>query len=341
MKITPPLIPRNDAERNVLVYRGYEERIGQAIYRYTRGASRDMFSAVRAILEAAGYDGANRATIMVRQADPVAIRKLEEIANRLPEDQRRRVLSKLYGEIGNGNLTVRRAIRDVTEFSRYDLADKVYEAGRNGLFEVAKSGMMRSEFLVMKAIGFGWSIDAPGTKRVEAFVKQHWTLKDADGWAHPMTNVVHDEIAQGLLLGESPGKIANRIDNVSNVGMVRAKRLARTTVTDVSNQAHMATYKREGIKQYRYSCTFDERTCPACGALDGKIFNVSDQQPGTNAPYMHPNCRCTTYAVVPDSLRERTAQRFRDKHPDLAGRVDPNETFEEFMERTGRTPADR
>ena len=331
-----PLIPKNDAERNALVYRSYEEPLRRAFLRYSTRAAKDMFSAIRQVLEAAGYDGSNRLTIMVRQADPATVRRLEEIAERLPDEQRRRVLSKLYGEIGNGNLTVRRAIRDITNFRTAELTNQIYEAGKKGLMAVASEGMMRSEFMVIKGMGLGWTIEAPGTQRVEAFMRSRWTLETADGYTHPLNQVVKDEISQGLLLGESPKKIANRLEEVGSIEKVRAERMARTTVTMVSNQAQMDTYERQGIKKYRFSCTFDERTCPVCGALDGKIFNVEDQQPGVNAPYMHPNCRCTTYAVIDKRLSDRTTENMRRKHPDWTFEVDPNETYEHYMERTNR-----
>lgn len=52
--------------------------------------------------------------------------------------------------------------------------------------------------------------------------------------------------------------------------------------------------------QYSFSATLDDRTCPVCGHLDGKIFNSTDKKVGVNYPNMHKGCRCTTNAHLPD-----------------------------------------
>ena len=54
-----------------------------------------------------------------------------------------------------------------------------------------------------------------------------------------------------------------------------------------------------GLKEYKYLATLDCRTCAVCGALDGKVFKVSEAQTSINFPPMHPNDRCTTVPKIP------------------------------------------
>lgn len=53
-------------------------------------------------------------------------------------------------------------------------------------------------------------------------------------------------------------------------------------------------YLDEKIKQYFFLATLDTKTCPICGNLDGKIFDIKDKKTGINYPLIHPGCRCTT-----------------------------------------------
>jgi len=43
-----------------------------------------------------------------------------------------------------------------------------------------------------------------------------------------------------------------------------------------------------------------ERTCPTCFGLNGSVGAVKDLKSGTNAPPIHPNCRCSIAAYMPD-----------------------------------------
>lgn len=65
------------------------------------------------------------------------------------------------------------------------------------------------------------------------------------------------------------------------------------------NESAMQSFK-DDFEQYEFSTVGDERTCPICGALEGKVFNIKDRQPGVNFPPMHPWCRCTFKIYVED-----------------------------------------
>lgn len=327
------LIPTNDAERNVLTYRSYEEPLAKAYKRYADMTAKGMLTKIANVLNAAGYGPDNRVAVMNRPADPSAIRELEEIIQRAPAKERRRMLSKLYGQIASGSLTVRKAIRDITEFGRYQHTLDLYNVGKTVLRAVAIEGIMRGEFMVQKSVGISWKMDVPGTKMVDSFLKGRWAYNDAVSYMMPMTKIVRDEVAKGLLMGESPQRIADRWKNVEQIDQVRAIRNARTTVTAVSNDAHMESYKRHGVKRYEFVATFDERTCVDCGMLDGKTYPVDSKEPGTNYPPIHPNCRCTTVAALSEELKHRLYDDFKVNMRDgSTWHINANTTYSEWMD---------
>ncbi len=330
------LIPTNDAERNVLTYRTYEDPLSKAFKRYADMTAKGMFTQIENVLNAAGYDTTNGMMVMNRPADPSAIRQLEEVIARAPAKEKHRMLTKLYGQIGTGSFTVRRAIRDITEFGRYQHTLDLYNTGKRVLGAVAVEGMLRGEFMVQKAVGLSWKTDVPGTKMVDSFLRGKWSNNTVTEYMMPMTKIVRDEVSKGLLMGESPQKIANRIRNVEQIDQVRAVRNARTTVTAVANQAHMESYKHHGVKRYEFVATFDERTCIDCGMLDGNTYPIDSKAVGTNYPPIHPNCRCTTVAALSEELKDELYSDFEVHLKDgSVRRIDANTTYDEWARRQG------
>lgn len=68
-------------------------------------------------------------------------------------------------------------------------------------------------------------------------------------------------------------------------------------------------YAESGIESYTFLATLDAKTCPICGSLDGKIFNLSERAIGINCPPMHIGCRCTTVSYFKDIKRSLRASR--------------------------------
>lgn len=56
----------------------------------------------------------------------------------------------------------------------------------------------------------------------------------------------------------------------------------------------------EDFDKYELSAVMDEKTCPVCRRMNGKVFNISDRQVGVNFPPLCNNCRCTWLPYVDD-----------------------------------------
>ena len=333
------LVPRNDLESSILAYYEMERPLRVVLKQYQDKCAKGMLTKIANILTGAGYKGGQDPTVILRQADPKTIRTLEEIANKLPDKQRKAMLSKMYGQIGAGNLTVKNAVRDVLQFDQYTNSIDLYDKGTKALRGVAEEAMLRGEYMVQKDVGIGWEVDAPGIKRVDAFLKKQWTQNDATEFLRPMSKIVEEQVDQSLLLGEHPDKLAARIRNVEDIDQVRANRMARTTVTAVSNEAHMESYKAHGVKRYEFRAMFNERTCTECGSLDGRIFNLDDKNPGVNFPPIHPNCRCTTGAALSKEVKDRLRQNAIKNGRDLPLR--DRMTFEEWKAQSVKPASDK
>ena len=136
------------------------------------------------------------------------------------------------------------------------------------------------------------------------------------------------EITSGILLGEPIGKIANRVQNLSDANRAGAIRNARTAVTGAQNAGRQESYyraKEMGLNlRKRWIATKDNRTRHAHAMLDGqtvpldKPFEIEGQElmfPGDPAglPRLVWNCRCTMRTVEKEGIEAEPRQmRVRD-----------------------------
>lgn len=106
----------------------------------------------------------------------------------------------------------------------------------------------------------------------------------------------------GLIQGKNPRAIAKDLkrywygnDPKTGGGALYCmERLMRTELARVQTEAQKQAFERNGFSMYTFHV--NGGCCPICKALDGKHFKVAKMMPGTNAPPMHPHCRCSTSA---------------------------------------------
>ena len=80
-------------------------------------------------------------------------------------------------------------------------------------------------------------------------------------------------------------------------GDTRALRIAQTEVTRAWSEGRNMLWRESGlVKRKRWVTMLDERVCPVCGALHGKITTLGSHYPGFpeiyKPPDPHPGCRC-------------------------------------------------
>jgi len=75
----------------------------------------------------------------------------------------------------------------------------------------------------------------------------------------------------------------------------RMEMIARTEVLRAHNQGRIKFHQQVGVRKLEWMTMEDERVCPVCGPLDGKVFDT-DRFPNQPA---HPNCRCTSVVAWP------------------------------------------
>lgn len=120
-----------------------------------------------------------------------------------------------------------------------------------------------------------------------------------------LKNALASELNKGLIAGVGSREMAQRLKEYAFVPSTRdAHRLARTELRRIQTEVAREEYKQAGIEQYEYAAV-NRNACPICRDLDGNVYNVSEMQPGLNAPPIHPNCHCTTIPHIDEAEYEQ------------------------------------
>lgn len=178
------------------------------------------------------------------------------------------------------------------------------------------------------------SMNLPAAKQLRDIVR----FKPIDGrllgdWVDGMhasdIRRMNEEIRRGLVQGESNEQIARRIFGSRGAGGARkvtrreAEIIARTATNSVSNMSRQTFLQANAdvIKAEVWVATLDSATCPQCGALDGRRWEVGKGP----IPPAHPQCRCTKVAAVDDELignrpfKKSTERELLGEYADEAG----------------------
>lgn len=109
-----------------------------------------------------------------------------------------------------------------------------------------------------------------------------------------LKNELSSLLQTGLIQGQNPRRLATHLRKRFGVSQSNAERLMITELARVQTEAQKQSFERNGFEEYTFLAL--GTACPICRALDGKHFKASKMMPGTNAPPMHPRCRCSTSA---------------------------------------------
>lgn len=127
-------------------------------------------------------------------------------------------------------------------------------------------------------------------------------------------------LTNSLILGESMGKVADRIEKSIDTARFNSLRLARTEIMRMSYIAESKAMKEHDINKVEYWATIpSERTCSHCGKLHKKVFEHGKE------PMLptHPQCRCTYLPVIED---------FNYNPKDEMVELSPDTSYNEFKE---------
>ena len=180
------------------------------------------------------------------------------------------------------------------------------------LSEVARGSYYREIFGMQQRANAAFAFSPLTVDRISRVLAANWSGKSYSarlwGNTEALSASVKRELMKGLLMGKSPFRMSQTIEEEFHKGATASRQLMRTEATYVANQMAMEAYKEAGTEKYIYVAILDMRTSEICQSLDKKRFLISSAEVGENYPPMHPWCRSTTIAWMPDEMLKALKQ---------------------------------
>lgn len=124
--------------------------------------------------------------------------------------------------------------------------------------------------------------------------------RDLEGITDLMDAQISRVLAAGLAEGRGPMEIARELaKQVDNIGIVRARTLARTEVIRAHAEGSLNMYEEAQLLgvtvESEFATAEDDSVCPVCEDLQGRVFTLDEAR---GVIPVHPNCRCAFIPVV-------------------------------------------
>lgn len=260
------------------------KRLDKEIAAYFQKYGENNVIEYRTLLQS--LDEADR-TLLMEQMDEFA-EKYPQYAHLLPVRESIYRLDRLQGL----QYSVYMAQANIAGYTNEQLTE--YET------KLAQQGLNYS----METLGFGKNFYAINAAIVKEFVDVAWCNGENFStriWndTQRVAEYINRDMAQAFARGDSYDRIVKDVRRRFGVNRSNAYRLVFTEGTYVMAESSIKPFE-EDFTQYEYSPILDGKTCEICRALNGKIFEISERQPGVNFPPMHPWCRCAWIPYVED-----------------------------------------
>ena len=214
------------------------------------------------------------------------------------------------------------------------LANEKEKRTRQILEQLTHEAYNKTMFNMQQYSGYGFQFSSLSPKIIKKILKHKWHGGDFSSriWdnADELANIVKHEILVNMLTGRPLRDASKSIEERVAKGYGKARRLIRTESSYVCNQIQAEAYKNVGAKKYIYVAILDLKTSKICQELDKTRHNVNDAQVGVNFPPMHPWCRSTTIANMPNSLLAKLKQSAIDPITGKRITVPGNMTYKEW-----------
>lgn len=213
----------------------------------------------------------------------VHISRLESLQIQLQQH-----IEKLYGSQING---VEQLIKETYQSTYLHTAFEIQRA-----FEIGFTMHVLDESILTKIISKPWTVDGM------TFSSKIWRDKNI------LIDTLHKELTQAVARGEAPDRMISMIAQKMKTSRSNAGRLVMTESAFFSASAQKQTFSELDVEKYEIVATLDSKTSDICQSLDGKVFKLSDFEPGVTANPFHPWCRTTTVPYFEDDYSERIAR---------------------------------
>ena len=303
--------------------------------RYIQSQGEEIFEAFR---RQTGLTKEEAQRYLTQAKNPADIQTVIEFAKQIQDPARRQeVLRWLKASATQSRLARLAVLQQALD----DLVPLLYaqelQIHKSVYQKIIQDAYLHKTFDIQQYTGFGKYTIPMEAKRIDRLMRERWLGSNYSSrlWGNTtrLAKSLRDELMISWLTGRPQLAAWRAIDAIFHRGQHAARRLIRTESNYLANQAHNEAYKDSGVDKYIYVATLDMKTSKICRSLDGKTFRVKDAQPGKNYPPMHPWCRSTTIAWIPDALLAKMKRKARDPVTGKNYTVPANMTYNQWYDK--------
>lgn len=214
-------------------------------------------------------------------------------------------LEALQLQVQNSIETLRNKENEMLE----DYLIKNYEdTYYHSLYEISKGLNLKTSFATLDKNKINQVIGKPWLSDGKTFSDRIWQDKEQ------LINTLRTKITQSFItsstLDEAVEDISKFVsDKIKNKEYV-ARRLLETESAAYASKAQIEAFKSIDVEKYEIVATLDLHTSEICQEMDGKIFNISDQEIGVTVPPFHSHCR----TVIAPYFDDESTRASRDEN---------------------------
>ena len=214
-------------------------------------------------------------------------------------------LEALQLQVQNSIETLRNKENEMLE----DYLIKNYEdTYYHSLYEISKGLNLKTSFATLDRNKINQVIGKPWLKDGKTFSDRIWQDKEQ------LINTLRTKITQSFITGSTLDEAVEDIskfvsDKIKNKEYV-ARRLLETESAAYASKAQIEAFKSIDVEKYEIVATLDLHTSEICQEMDGKVFNISDQEIGVTVPPFHSHCR----TVIAPYFDDEPARASRDEN---------------------------
>lgn len=214
-------------------------------------------------------------------------------------------LEALQLQVQNSIETLRNKENEMLE----DYLIKNYEdTYYHSLYEISKGLNLKTSFATLDKNKINQVIGKPWLSDGKTFSDRIWQDKEQ------LINTLRTKITQSFITGSTLDEAVEDIskfvsDKIKNKEYV-ARRLLETESAAYASKAQIEAFKSIDVEKYEIVATLDLHTSEICQEMDGKVFNISDQEIGVTVPPFHSHCR----TVIAPYFDDKPTRASRDEN---------------------------
>lgn len=174
-------------------------------------------------------------------------------------------------------------------------------------------------FEVQKGFNVGFNIGKIDNNKLSKIVSKPWAVDEKNfseriwGNKTKLINELHNQLTIMCVQGKSPDNVIKYMSKKFNTSKAQAGNLVMTESAYFSQLAQKDCFKDLDVEEYEIVATLDSHTSEICQEQDGKVYKMSDYQPGVTAPPFHNYCRSTTVPHFNDNYDIKDTRAARDE----------------------------